>query len=102
MRSAIDETYRRRHVQEAYNQEQGITPQGIRKAIKYITERVQTAAEGRTPYTAPTTLSKKETARVLKELESQMKTAARKLEFEKAALIRDRIIELKRDKLIIE
>jgi len=97
MRAAIDETYRRRRVQEAYNQEHGITPQGIRKAIKDITDRVKAVAEARAPYVATTPISKDEVARLIKELESQMKTAARNLEFEKAALLRDRIIELRRD-----
>jgi len=97
MRAAIDETYRRRRVQEAYNREHGITPQGIRKAIKDITDRVKVVAEARAPYVAATPISKDEVARLIKELESQMKTAARNLEFEKAALLRDRIIELRRD-----
>ncbi len=99
MKAAIDETYRRRRVQEAYNREQGITPQGIRKAIKDITDRVKAIAEPRAPYTTATPASKDEVARLIKELESQMKTAARNLEFEKAALLRDRIIELRRDLL---
>jgi excinuclease ABC subunit B len=101
MRAAIDETYRRRHVQEDYNLKHGITPQGIRKAIKDITERVQVVAEARVPYFAPAALSKSETARLIKELESQMKTAAKNLEFEKAALIRDRIIELRREEIML-
>jgi len=99
MKAAIDETYRRRRVQEAYNREKGITPQGIRKAIKDITDRVKAIAEPRAPYTTATPASKDEVARLIKELESQMKTAARNLEFEKAALLRDRIIELRRDLL---
>ena len=97
MRAAIEETYRRRGVQEAYNQEHGITPQGIRKAIKDITDRVKVVADARAPYVAAAPLSKDEVARLIKELESQMKTAARNLEFENAALLRDRIIELRRD-----
>jgi excinuclease ABC subunit B len=97
MKAAIDETYRRRRVQEAYNQEHGITPQGIRKAIKDITDRVKIVAEARAPYVAGAPISKDEVARLIKELESQMKTAARNLEFERAALLRDRIIELRRD-----
>jgi len=97
MKAAIDETYRRRRVQEAYNQEHGITPQGIRKAIKDITDRVKIVSEARAPYVATAPVSKDELARLIKELESQMKTAARNLEFEKAALLRDRIIELRRD-----
>ncbi|HXZ29725.1 MAG TPA: excinuclease ABC subunit UvrB [Dehalococcoidia bacterium] len=96
MQKAIEETQRRRQVQEAYNKEHGITPQGIRKAIKDITERVQAVAETRVPY-AVTSISKEEMAQLIKQLESQMKAAAKNLEFEKAAMIRDRIIELRKD-----
>jgi len=96
MAAAIKETQRRRQIQEAYNEEHNITPQGIKKAIKDITERVKVVAETRTPYSA-TPIDKEDMARLIKELESQMKTAARNLEFEKAALLRDRIFELRRD-----
>jgi len=96
MKEAMAETQRRRQIQEAYNREHGITPQGIRKAIKDITERVRTVAETRAPYTA-TPIAKEDVTRLIKELESQMKTAARNLEFEKAALLRDRILELRRE-----
>jgi len=95
MQAAMDETQRRRRIQEEYNREHGITPQGIRKAIKDITERVHAVAETRTPYTA-TPVAKEDIARLIKDLEVQMKAAARNLEFEKAALLRDRIIELRR------
>ncbi|UCB42822.1 MAG: excinuclease ABC subunit UvrB [Dehalococcoidales bacterium] len=95
MQAAMDETQRRRRIQENYNQEHGITPQGIRKAIKDITERVHAVAETRTPYTA-TPIAKEDIARLIKDLEVQMKAAARSLEFEKAALLRDRIVELRR------
>ena len=96
MTAAIGETRRRRQIQEAYNQEHGITPQGIRKAIKDITERVRAVAETRAPYAAAP-LAKEDIARLTKELESQMKLAARNLEFERAALLRDRVIELRKD-----
>ncbi len=96
MQAAIEETQRRRRIQEAYNREHGITPQGIRKAIKDITERVKVVAETRTPYTAEP-MAKEDIARLIKELEAQMKSAARNLEFERAALLRDRIIELRKD-----
>jgi len=96
MHSAIEETRRRRQIQQDYNREHGITPQGIRKAIKDITERVQTVAETRAPYVV-TPITKEDIARLIKELESQMRIAARNLEFEKAALLRDRIIELRRE-----
>ncbi|MGB2813722.1 MAG: excinuclease ABC subunit UvrB [Dehalococcoidales bacterium] len=97
MQAAIDETKRRRRIQEAYNKEHGITPQGIRKAIRDITERVKVVAEARAPYVAEAPVSKEDVARLIKELETQMKAAARSLEFEKAALLRDRIIELRRE-----
>jgi excinuclease ABC subunit B len=100
MQKAIEETRRRRQVQEAYNKEHGITPQGIKKAIKDITERVKVVAETRVPYTV-TSISKEEMAQLIKQLESQMKAAAKNLEFEKAAMIRDRIIELRKDDELI-
>ncbi len=96
MKAAIEETQRRRRIQEAYNREHGITPQGIRKAIKDITERVKVVAETRTPYTA-TPIAKEDVIRLIKDLESQMKIAARNLDFEKAALLRDRIFELRKE-----
>ncbi len=96
MQAAINETQRRRHIQEDFNREHGITPQGIKKAIKDITERVKVVAEMKAPYiTTPAT--QEGIARLIKELESQMKSAAKNLEFEKAALLRDRIYELRRD-----
>jgi len=96
MQKAIKETNRRRQVQETYNKEHGITPQGIKKAIKDITERVQTIADTRIPYSV-SPVSKEEINQLIKQLESQMKSAAKNLEFEKAAIIRDRIIELRKD-----
>jgi len=95
MARAIEETQRRRRVQQAYNQQHGITPQGIRKAIRDITERVKAVAETRASYTATTPQSPEDITRLIKDLEKQMKTAAQNLEFEKAALLRDRIFELR-------
>ena len=96
MQAAINETQRRRKIQEDYNLAHGITPQGIKKAIKDITERVKAVAETKTPYiTTPET--KEGVARLVKELEAQMKIAAKALDFEKAALIRDRILDLRKD-----
>ncbi len=95
MRQAIDETYRRRSIQIVYNEERGITPQGIRKAIRDITDRVKKVAEERAPYTTGA-LPKEELPRVIADLESQMKAAAKQLEFERAALLRDEIVELRK------
>ncbi len=100
MTRAIAETQRRRQIQEVYNKEHGITPQGIKKAIKDITERVQAVAETKTPYAAVPT-AKEDVARLIKDLQSQMKTAAGNLEFEKAALLRDHIIDLKKGLVMI-
>ena len=96
MRRAIDETDRRRGIQQAYNEEHGITPQGIRKTVHDITERVRAIAETRTPYVVQGDLPKDDILRLIKDLESQMKTAARNLEFEKAALLRDQIVDLRK------
>jgi len=101
MQAAIDETQRRRQIQQAYNKEHGITPQGIRKAIKDISRRVKAVAETRSPYTFASPPTREDVTRLVKELEAQMKTAARSLEFEKAALLRDRISELRKE-LVIE
>jgi excinuclease ABC subunit B len=96
MKRAIDETYRRRKLQIAYNEEHGITPVGIRKAIKDITDRVRAVAETRATYTPNAPIPRDEAARLIKDLEAQMKEAARQLEFERAALLRDQISELRR------
>ena len=108
MQEAIEETSRRRKVQEAYNKEHGITPQGIKKAIKDITERIQAVAEHRAAYVIASgkagkqsPVSPEEIARFIKELETEMKKAAKNLEFEKAAMIRDRIIELRKDEELV-
>jgi excinuclease ABC subunit B len=97
MAEAMKETQRRRQIQETYNREHGITPQGIRKAIRDITERVRVVAETRAPYDAAAPVAREDVARLIKELETQMKAAARGLEFEKAALLRDRIIDLRKE-----
>ena len=96
MRRAIEETNRRRRIQTSYNQEHGIKPEGIRKAIRDLTDRVRKVAEERAVYrTGP--IPKDEIARLIKDLESQMKKAAQNLEFERAALLRDQIVELRRE-----
>ena len=96
MRQALDETERRRTLQEAYNEEKGITPQSIRKTVRDITERVKAVAETRAEYVTHGEIPKEDLLRLIKELEAQMKTAARNLEFEKAALLRDQIVDLRK------
>ncbi len=95
MRDAMKEVSRRRRIQRAYNDERGITPRGIRKAIKDITDHVRAVAESRAPYEV-SSVSREEVLRLIKQLESQMKSAAKNLEFEKAAMLRDRIIDLRK------
>ncbi|MCH7787627.1 MAG: excinuclease ABC subunit UvrB [Chloroflexi bacterium] len=96
MKRAIDETERRRQIQDAYNKEHGITPQGIHKTVHDITERIRSLAETRTPYVTKSDMPKNDLVRLIKDLESQMKVAARNLEFEKAALLRDQIVDLRK------
>ncbi|UCC16042.1 MAG: excinuclease ABC subunit UvrB [Dehalococcoidales bacterium] len=96
MKTAMEETQRRRKIQEEYNIQRNITPQGIRKAIKDITERVKEVAETQAPYTA-FPINKEDTLRLIKDLETQMKIAAKNLDFEKAALLRDRIVDLRKE-----
>jgi excinuclease ABC subunit B len=101
MQQAIDETNRRRAKQMAYNREHGIEPVSIVKAVHDLTERLSTAAvaEGRAEYTAGRAAhraaSTRELRHLIAELEQQMKTAAKNLEFEKAAVLRDQIFELR-------
>ncbi|HZU76978.1 MAG TPA: excinuclease ABC subunit UvrB [Dehalococcoidia bacterium] len=97
MQRAIDETYRRRRIQSAYNEAHGISPEGIRKAVRDITDHVRKVAEEKPQYRAGSGLARDEIARLVADLESQMKQAARALEFEKAALIRDQVVELRRE-----
>ncbi len=100
MTRAIGETNRRRAIQEAYNTEHGITPRSIVKQVRDLTDRVKAMVtmddvpvEG-APLTAAA-LPKEELHKMIKELEVEMKNAAKALEFEKAALLRDQVIELK-------
>ncbi len=94
MAAAIAETNRRRQIQLAYNQTHGIVPQSIVKEVRDLTDRVRRVAEERVPYGLPA-IPRDEARRLIQELERQMREAARKLEFEKAALLRDRLFELK-------
>ena len=99
MKRAIDETDRRRAIQEAYNEAHGITPRSIVKQVRDLTDRVRAQisdeyvpADGEI---SAASLPKDELHRMIKELEVEMKAAAKSLEFEKAALLRDQVIELK-------
>ncbi|HET9199455.1 MAG TPA: excinuclease ABC subunit UvrB [Dehalococcoidia bacterium] len=96
MQHAIDETYRRRKIQLAYNEEHGITAYSVQKAIRDITDQVKKVAEEQAQYIVGRDIPKDEVARVVRDLEKQMKEAARNMEFEKAALLRDQVIELRK------
>lgn len=96
MKQAIDETERRREIQEAYNKKHGITPQGIKKAIKDIAEE-HTKVEMRRPKRDHQKIPKDEKKRLIEELENQMDLAAKNYEFEKAADLRDEVELLKRE-----
>ena len=97
MRYALDETERRRAIQRAYNEEHGITPLGIQKTIRDIGDRLRQVAEEPSTYTTTADLPKEELARMIMEIERQMKTAAKELDFERAALLRDQVVELRRE-----
>ncbi|MFO7696084.1 MAG: excinuclease ABC subunit UvrB [Anaerolineae bacterium] len=97
MRRAIDETDRRREIQVAYNRMHDITPASIIKEIYSLTNSLHMAAEDKASYKAVTAMPPDEAEHVLSVLEEEMKASARNLEFEKAALIRDQILELRRD-----
>jgi excinuclease ABC subunit B len=96
MTRAIDETYRRRNYQQEYNEQHRITPVGIKKAIKDISSRVRAVAESTVEYQVGAELPKDELTRLIKDLEVQMKAASKELEFERAALLRDQIVELRK------
>ena len=97
MKRAIDETNRRRAIQNSYNVEHEIVPQSITKAVRDITDRVKSVVEPRSAgSTGRRAMSKDEMFRVVHDLEIQMKFCARNLEFEKAALLRDEIYELRK------
>ena len=102
MRFAIDETYRRRAIQVAHNEAHGITPRTIVKEIRDLTERVKMAAEDGPTYDsdvpggAIAEIPPEELNRLIHDLERQMKDAAKMLEYEKAALLRDQIVHLRR------
>ena len=96
---AIDETNRRRSIQEAYNEEHGIEPQTIVKEIRDINDRLQAVAEPSASYgsedKAVTELSTAEVEKLVTQLEAEMKNAARQLEFERAAALRDEIQDIR-------
>ena len=99
IRAAVEETERRRRIQQQYNDEHGITPQTIRKAVRYL---IDTAMPKPEPDKVTVTvkkkkLSKTERARLIEELTAEMRRCASHLEFERAAYLRDRVRELREE-----
>jgi len=94
MRKAIDETYRRRQKQIAYNEAHDIVPVGIIKGIRDL--NVKQVAEEKAGYSVDVDLPREDLARLIKDMENQMRTAAKNLDFERAADLRDEVVKLKR------
>jgi hypothetical protein len=103
MRAAIYETNRRRSIQEAYNQEHGIEPTTIVKGIRDLNDQLRTVAEGTTMYVSEREardarlleLDTKKVEELVRRMEAEMKAAAKELEFERAAALRDEIQQIR-------
>ena len=97
MRQAIDETRRRRQLQDAYNQEHGITPTTIKKAVRDLIAVSKAVAETEVKLAKdPESMNKKELTKLISQVEKQMRAAAADLNFEQAAQLRDKMSELKK------
>ena len=97
MQLAIDETQRRREIQMQYNKEHGITPKTIQKSVRdLISISKKVAAQELKMEKDPESMSRKELEKLVRDLEKQMKKAAAELNFEVAAELRDKLIDLKK------
>jgi excinuclease ABC subunit B len=103
MQRAIDETNRRRAIQQEFNELHHITPRGIHKEVKTLSERIKAMSgvavaesDGKSTSVALAGIPRDEALRLIKDLESQMRNAAKQLDFERAAQLRDQVIELRR------
>ena len=98
MRNAIEETNRRREIQEAYNEQHGITPTTIKKAVRDLIAVSKAVAQTEVKLKKdPESMSKKELKNIIAALEKQMRQAAADLNFEQAAQLRDKMIEFKKN-----
>lgn len=98
MKKAIQETERRRSIQEAYNKEHGITPTTIKKAVRDLITVSKAVAETEVKLKKdPESMSRKELMKLIAQVEKQMRAAAADLNFEQAAELRDKMLELKRN-----
>ena len=97
MKYAIDETNRRREIQQKYNEEHGITPQTIHKAVRDLIAVTREVAEEQMKFSKdPESMDKEELKTLIDKVEKQMRKAAAELDFENAAMLRDQMIELKK------
>lgn len=98
MRVAIDETNRRRSIQQKYNEEHGITPQTIKKSVRDLISISKKVAKEEVEFKKdPESMSKKELEKLIAEVQKKMQKAAAELNFEAAAELRDKMIELKKN-----
>ncbi|MBE5800841.1 MAG: excinuclease ABC subunit UvrB [Clostridiales bacterium] len=97
MEKAMNETNRRRALQQAYNELNGITPQSVKSTVQALIRITDSMAAG-----APDTMSEEELSALMKSVEDQMLSAAKELDFEKAARLRDQLFELKGEKKDIQ
>ena len=102
MEVAISETSRRRELQEAHNQQYGITPEGIAKNIKDIGDKLRDELDDKSEDLSFADIPDAEVKNILDDLDRQMKTAAGELEFEKAAIIRDQIAQIRKEKILLD
>lgn len=103
MRHAIDETNRRRQIQQKYNEEHGITPTTIKKAVRDLIAISKAAeADSKSFEKDPESMDAKELNKLAKELQKKMHQAAAELNFEEAAVLRDRMLQVKKMLLELE
>ena len=97
MRATIEVTENRRKIQDEYNKKHGITPKSVRKSVRPVIEATKAAEEAEIYMTdmKPSEMTKSEIIEYIAKLETEMKAAAQALQFEQAALMRDRIFEMR-------
>ena len=97
MREALDETNRRREIQMKYNEEHGITPETIKKAVRDLISISKVIAKEEVRFEKdPESMTKKELEKLIGEIQKKMQKAAADLNFEAAAELRDKMLELKK------
>jgi excinuclease ABC subunit B len=97
MRKSIEETKRRRAIQQKYNEEHGITPQTIKKAVRDLIAVTKAVAKEEVKFEkAPESMDRDELEKLIGQVQKKMKRAATELDFENAAILRDQLIELKK------